>query len=158
MTIMLGFAMLTPTCMYLPQSDRAHRVPDKWEIRLTSNGVILLSQGLITKSHLLDGIHMSSEVQSPLYTIISLFLIVSGLVVVGLISGLIPGVFPAKPGADESAMQVEAKAEAASTTNAVIGNPVSDMVIADPRAAADQAGNSGAGSPALLAEAKPKNP
>jgi len=32
------------------------------------------------------------------------------------------------------------------------------MVIADPRAAADQAGNSGAGSPALLAEAKPKNP
>ena len=118
---------------------------------------ILLSQGLIGKSHLLDGIHMSSEVQSPLYTIISLSLIVSGLVVVGLISGLIPGVFPAKPGADESAMQVEAKAEAASTTNAVIGNPVS-VVIADPRAAADQAGISGAGSPALLAEAKPKNP
>jgi hypothetical protein len=100
---------------------------------------------------------MSSEVQSPLYTILSLSLIVSGLVVVGLISGLIPGVFPAKSGADESAMQVEAKAEAASTTNAVIGNPVS-MVIADPRVAADQAGNSGAGSPALLAEAKLKNP
>ena len=100
---------------------------------------------------------MSSEVQSPLYTIISLSLIASGLVVVGLISGLIPGMFSAKPGAEESAMQVEAKAEAVSTTNPVIGNTVS-MAIADPRAAADQAGNGGAGSPALMAEAKPKNP
>ena len=100
---------------------------------------------------------MSSAPQSPLYTIISLSLIVSGLVAVGLISGLIPGEIPAKTGADEPAMQLEAKAEAVSTTNAVIGNPVS-MVIADPRTAADQAGNSGAGSPALLAEARPKNP
>jgi hypothetical protein len=152
MTIMLGFAMLTPTCMYLPQSDRAHRVPDKWEIRLTSNGVILLSQGLTGKSHLLDEIHMSSAPQSPLYTIISLSLIVFGLVAVGLISGLIPGVFPAKPGADESAMQVEAKAEAASTTGAVIGN-LAGMATANSGAVVDQAGKSGATSPALMAEA-----
>jgi hypothetical protein len=143
--------------MYLPQSDRAHRATDKWGIRLTRNGVILLSQGLIGKSRLLDEIHMSSAVQSPRYTIISLFLIVSGLVAVGLISGLIPGEIPAKPGADEPAMQLEAKTEAVSTTNVVIGNPVS-VVIADPRAAADHAGNSGAGSPALLAEARSKNP
>jgi hypothetical protein len=138
---------------HLLPSDRAHRVPDKWEIRFTSKGVILLSQGLIGKSQLLDGIHMSSEVQSPLFNIIALSLTVVGLVIVGLVSGLIP----IKPGANESAMQVEAKAEPASTTDAVIGNPVS-TVIANPRAAADQAGNSGAGSTALMAEAKPKNP
>lgn len=118
---------------------------------------ILLSQGLTGKSQLLDGMRMSSGVQSPLYTIISLSLIVSGLVAVGLISGLIPAVFPANPGADESAMQVEAKTEATSTTDAVVGNPAI-AVSADPRAAADQAGNSGAESPALLAEVRPKNP
>lgn len=117
----------------------------------------MLSQGLISKSQLLDEIHMSSEVQSPLFNIIALSLTVVGLAVVGLVSGLIPGVIPAKPGANESAMQVEAKAQVASTTDAVIGNPVS-TVIANPRAAADQAGNSGAGSPALMAVAKPKNP
>ncbi|BAV34204.1 hypothetical protein SCL_1913 [Sulfuricaulis limicola] len=95
---------------------------------------------------------MSSAPQSSLYNIISLSLIVSGLVAVGLISGLIPGVFTTKPGADEPAMQLEAKAEAVSATEAVIANPAS-MAITDHRAAADQAGNSGARSPVLLTEA-----
>jgi hypothetical protein len=136
----------------MPPSDRAHRATDKWGIRLTRNGVILLSQGLTGKSHPLDEIHMSPAPQSPLSTIISLSLIVFGLVVVGLISGLIPGVIPARPGADVSAMQVEAKAEAASTTGAVIGN-LAGMATANSGAVVDQAGKSGATSPALMAEA-----
>lgn len=100
---------------------------------------------------------MSSAPQSLLYTTISLSLIVFGLVVVGLVSGLIPDIIPAKPGADEPAMQMEAKAGAASTTDAVIGNPA-DMAIASSGATADQAGKSGAASPALMAEVRPKNP
>jgi hypothetical protein len=105
----------------------------------------------------LDEIHMSPASQSPLYTVISLSLIVFGLVVVGLVSGLIPRVIPVMTGAEEPAMQVEAKAEVASATDAVIGN-AAGAAIASSGAAADQAGKGGVESPALMAEARPKNP
>ena len=97
---------------------------------------------------------MSSGVRSPLFfNIIALSLTVLGLAIVGLVSGLIPGMIPGKPGADESAMQVEAKAEAPGTTSAAIGNLVG-TVSAKPEVAADQAGNSTAARPVLMVGAK----
>ncbi|MEW6331647.1 MAG: hypothetical protein AB1560_09315 [Pseudomonadota bacterium] len=99
---------------------------------------------------------MSSAPQSPLYTIISLSLIVCGLVAVGLISGLIPRVIPGMSGAGEAAMQVEAKAEAAHAMDVVIGNPAG-MAIAS-SSAADQAGKSSAALPVAVAEDGPKKP
>lgn len=98
---------------------------------------------------------MSSEVQSPLFTVIALSLSAVGLIIVGLVSGLIPGVIPATSGAEKEAMQVEAKAETTST-GVVIGN-LAGTVIANPGAAADPAANTVV-PPTLMAGAGLKNP
>lgn len=99
---------------------------------------------------------MSSDVQSPLFTIIALSLSAVGLVIVGVVSGLIPGVYPATSGAREEAMQVEAKAEASGANGAVIRNLVGTAT-ANPGAATDPAVNT-AVPPTLMAGADSKNP
>lgn len=99
---------------------------------------------------------MSSEVQSPLFTVIAFSLIVFGLTIVGLVSGLIPGVYPAKSGAVAAVLQSETQAETAGTTSAAIGKLVGTVIV-QPEAATGQTVNNAA-SPALMAEAGSKNP
>lgn len=98
---------------------------------------------------------MSSEVQSPLFTLIALSLIVFGLIVVGLVSGLIPGVYPAKSGADAPVAQVETKAEPTGT--AVFLDSMGSAMTARPEGATAPVVSDVGLPPTLVAETASKN-